>query len=149
MFPHQNPTSIPSPPCVPHAPIVTSSSDHPNMGQGIQIMKLFITQFSSVYCYFHPLRTKYVPQYPTLTPPDNYVLTLYRSTIESHSNNQRHQLVNFKLHSAAPSTALPTIRSFCIPNRQPFWIFISSVPSQEQQNHYSFTNSPTKTKVNN
>lgn len=155
MFPHQNPTSIPSPTCVPHAPLITSSSDNPNMGR--QIMKLFITQFSPVSCYFHPLRTKYVPQYPTLTRPDNYVLILYRSTIEVvYSNNQQHQLVNFKLPvtigmlpSAAPATTLPTIRTFCIPNRQPFWTFISSVPSQEQQNHYSFTNSPTKTKVNN
>jgi hypothetical protein len=128
-FPNQNPTSIPSPPCVPHAPLITSSSDHPNMGRCVQIMKLRITQFLPSRVIFILSEINTFLSTPPLTPAANYVLILYRSTIEvMHSNTQRHQTVNFKLRATvgmpladAQANTIPhTNRSFCIPNQQPF-----------------------------
>ena len=57
------------PPCMPHAPLITSSSDHPNMRLGVQIMKLLIRQFSPVSCYFQPLSSPVpTPNTPTTQP---------------------------------------------------------------------------------
>jgi hypothetical protein len=53
-------------PCPSHSP----SLDHSNyIWQRVQVMKLLIMQFSPPSCYFVPLRSKYPPQHPVLTPP--------------------------------------------------------------------------------
>ena len=78
-------------------------------------------------------------------------------TFQMESNNQRHQIVNFKLPvvtvgkllAAAQGNTLPrTNRSFCIPNRQPFLTVTLQCDHNREQPHNN-TNSPTKTKVNN
>lgn len=53
------------------------SFDHPIISWwGAQIMNLIIMQFSTVSCYFLPLRPKYIAEYPTL-----HTLSWYSSLI--------------------------------------------------------------------
>jgi hypothetical protein len=49
--------------------------DHRDPDEEWAYMKLLITQFSPVSCYFLPLRTKYSPSYTAVRHPHSYVLT--------------------------------------------------------------------------
>jgi hypothetical protein len=156
-FPHQNPSSTTSHHCVPHAPLITSSSDHPNMERGVQIMKLLTTQFPQSPVISIPSEINTFLSTQTLTPPANYFLILYRSTIEAmHSNTQRHQIVNFKLPVtvamllAAAQANTPSHKLFLLYSQPaaPSGYSTLQCDPENNKNHYSFTNSPTKTKVN-
>jgi len=53
--------------CYISSPSNSSRFDHPhNIWCGVQIIKLLIMSFTSVPCYFVPLRPKYSPQHPIL-----------------------------------------------------------------------------------
>jgi hypothetical protein len=51
-----------------------------NIWRGVQIMKLFITQFHPSSNCFIPPRSRYSPQHPILKPPSVYVLPLISET---------------------------------------------------------------------
>jgi hypothetical protein len=64
---NQNPMSIlllphaPYMPCPSHAPWLHNSN---YTWRRVQVIKLFIVQFSPTSCHFIPLRSKYSPQHP-------------------------------------------------------------------------------------
>jgi hypothetical protein len=68
MFSYQNPacTPIPSYTCYMSWPSHLPWRDNCNIWWGVQVMKLFIMQFSPTSCYFVPLRSKNSHQHPVL-----------------------------------------------------------------------------------
>jgi hypothetical protein len=46
----------------------------------VQVMKLFIMQFSPTFCHFISLRSKYSPQHPVLKHPQPMFLPLCQKT---------------------------------------------------------------------
>lgn len=58
-------------------PISLSSIALPGNSPGGHIMKLPIMQFLPPSCYFHPHRSKYSPQHPTLEDPEDIFLPSY------------------------------------------------------------------------
>jgi len=71
-FPHQNPVHISPLPHTRYMPRPSHSSwfYHPhNIGWAVQIIQLFIMQFSPLTCHLVPLRPKYSPQHPILKHP--------------------------------------------------------------------------------
>jgi hypothetical protein len=62
-------------PFVLYALLISSSTEHSNYTRrGVQITKLFITQYSRTPCHYTNRRFKYPPQHPFLTHPHSMFL---------------------------------------------------------------------------
>jgi hypothetical protein len=68
LFPSEFCIHFSSSPCMLHALPISSSLiyDPNNIWRRVQIMELFIVQFSRASCHFIPLRSKHSPKYPLL-----------------------------------------------------------------------------------